>query len=82
MMKPPLLLRMLPDRLRLAAWSRFYRGRHLDWAPLYERASLRYAPGVTLEALPGDVISDSIAFTGIYELSLTRRVAELARKEA
>jgi FkbM family methyltransferase len=32
-----------------------------------------------MELVPGDIISDSIAFTGVYELQLTRRVAELAR---
>jgi FkbM family methyltransferase len=32
-----------------------------------------------MELVPGDVISDCIAFTGIYELELTRRVTQLAR---
>ncbi|MBI3450112.1 MAG: FkbM family methyltransferase [Acidobacteria bacterium] len=79
-MKRPLLLCVLPDRLRLAAWSRLYRGRHAGWTPLYERAELRFAPGVGLELIPGDVISDSIAFTGLYELDLTHRVVEIARR--
>lgn len=32
-----------------------------------------------MDLVPGDVISDSIAFTGIYELAVTRRVVELAK---
>jgi len=48
--------------------------------PLYESATLRYANNVIMDLVPGDVISDCIAFTGIYELALTRRVSELARQ--
>jgi FkbM family methyltransferase len=33
-----------------------------------------------MQLLPGDVISDSIAFTGVYELELTRRLCWLARR--
>jgi FkbM family methyltransferase len=33
-----------------------------------------------MELVPGDVISDCIAFTGVYELTLTRRVVQLAKK--
>jgi FkbM family methyltransferase len=56
-----------------------YRGRHREWLPLYQAASLRLAPGVTMELVPGDAISDSIAFTGIYELALSRHVLECGR---
>ncbi|MEP6506594.1 MAG: FkbM family methyltransferase [Gemmatimonadales bacterium] len=75
----PLLLRALPDRLAIALWSRAYRGKHARWSELYHTADLRYAPGVTMRLKPGDVISDCIAFTGIYERLLTRRVSALAR---
>lgn len=78
-MNRPFLLELLPDYLRVAAWSRLYRGSHARWAPLYEGAILRHAPRVRMELVPGDVISDCIAFTGIYEPALTRRLAELAR---
>src|SRR5262249_47723041 len=50
------------------------------WMPLYDAARLRYATQVTMELVPGDFISDCIAFTGVYELPLTRRLAELARR--
>jgi FkbM family methyltransferase len=78
-MKRPVLLRLLPDRLRISVWARCYRQRRERWLGLYRDAELRYAPGVTMELVPGDVISDCIAFTGVYELGLTRRVMELAK---
>lgn len=77
--KRPLLLRALPERLAIAVWSRAYRGRHAAWVELYQAAELRYASGVTMGLRPGDVISDCIAFTGLYERSLTQRVSTLAR---
>jgi len=76
----PLLLRLLPSRLRVAVWARLYRGKHEQWRALYEAAALQYAPHVRMELVPGDVISDCIAFTGLYELPLTRRVVGLARR--
>jgi len=47
---------------------------------LYEEASLSFAPGAVMELMPGDVISDSIALAGVYELELTRRLIRLARR--
>ena len=79
-MPRPLLLRALPASLRLRAWSRFYRGQHSRWPSLYRRASLAYAPGVRMDLVPGDAISDPIAFTGVYELEVTRRVVALAKQ--
>ena len=64
----------------MSAWSRIYRGNHARWLQLYKAASLRYAPSVVMELVPGDHISDLIAFTGTYELSLTHRIAGLARR--
>jgi FkbM family methyltransferase len=76
----PLLLRMLPDRLRISLWSRMYRGEQSKWLALYKSASLRHGPGVRMELLPGDLISDYIAFTGVYEPALTRHIAKAARR--
>jgi len=78
-MKRPLLLRVLPDRVRMSLFARFYRRNSGRFAGLYRAADLAYAPGVHMELMPGDVISDCIAFTGVYELDLTRRVMTLAR---
>src|SRR5580698_1907843 len=76
----PLLMRLLPVRARQCLLSRWYRARRDLWRDLYSSAHLRYAPGVAVrELLPGDVISDSIAFTGSYEDALSRRLARSAR---
>jgi hypothetical protein len=82
-MNRPLLLQLLPEPLRLSAWYRLYagkHGKHYKWLKLYEAASLTYAKEVRLQLLPGDHISDQIAFTGFYELSLTRRLIELSKQ--
>jgi len=77
----PWPLQVLPDRLSMSLFARRYRSHWHSWLHLYGSASLRYAPSVRMNALvPGDVISDSIAFTGIYELDTTRRAIELARQ--
>lgn len=78
-MSRPLLLRLLPDRAALSVCARFYRGKHARWVSLYRDAQLRHAPGVRMDLVPGDVISDAIAFTGVYEPQVTRRVAQLAK---
>jgi FkbM family methyltransferase len=77
-MNRPLLLQFAPERVRTTIWSRLYRNQSDKWLPLYQAASLQYSPLVAMELVPGDIISDQIAFTGIYELGLTRRVAKLA----
>ena len=76
----PWLLRLLPDRAALSVFTRVYRGRHGHEASLYRDASLRHAPDVRMELVPGDVISDAIAFTGLFEPQVSRRVAQLARR--
>lgn len=76
----PLPMRMLPARLRLSLWARYYRGRAAGLTGLYAGAPLDFAPSIRMNLVPGDVISDSIAMTGIYELGLTRRVHTLASR--
>jgi FkbM family methyltransferase len=77
-MKRPFLLRHLPDRLQASLFARHYRGRHGAWNGLYDAAPLTLAPGIGMRLVPGDIISDYIAFTGVYELDLSRHVAALA----
>ncbi len=72
----PLVLRLLPDRLRVAAWSRLYRPASERWHPLYRAASLKLAPRITMDLVPGDLISDCIAFTGVYDLELSRHLLQ------
>ena len=43
-------------------------------------APLRHAPGNSIFVLPGDIISDSLLATGVWEAELTERLIEDARK--
>jgi FkbM family methyltransferase len=79
-MNRPLLLRILPPRLRMSAWARLYSRTNPRWHGLYNRAPLLFAPQVAMDLVPGDIISASIAFTGVYELSHSRRIVEIARR--
>jgi FkbM family methyltransferase len=80
-MKRPLLLQLIPERYRSSAFFRLYSGKNPGKSlELYENAPLSYAPKVSLKLVPGDHISNQIAFTGFYELALTRRVASLAKE--
>jgi FkbM family methyltransferase len=79
-MKRPLLIRMAPDRLRLPVWSRLYSKLDPKWLPLYQSAALRFAPQVSMELVPGDLLSNIVAFTGIHELKLTRRLLTAGRQ--
>jgi FkbM family methyltransferase len=80
MMKRPLCLRFGPALLRKSIFAGLYRARRDRWLPLYQSASLAHAPQVQMELVAGDIVSDVIAFTGIYEPHLTRRVLELGRR--
>jgi FkbM family methyltransferase len=64
----------------VSLFDRFYAARRDCWLSLYRDAELAAAPGVVMELLPGDRISDLIAFTGVHEADLTRRVRSSARK--
>ena len=78
-MNRPFILRLLPERARLSFWSRYYRGNAKQWLPLYESAPIDYAPA-KMDLVPGDAISDCIAFTGLYERAFTKRLAKAARR--
>ncbi|MGG6242117.1 FkbM family methyltransferase [Nodosilinea sp. AN01ver1] len=79
-MNRPLLLQLLPERLRLSAWYKIYAHRVAHEPHRYEAAPLAYAPQVRLKLLPSDHISSQIAYTGFYELPLTRRIVELSKR--
>ena len=79
-MQRPLLMRYLPERLRLSAYWRLYHHRAARFPELFESAALVLAPGRSMHDLvPGDVISGNIAFCGIYEAGLSRRLLAHAR---
>jgi FkbM family methyltransferase len=80
-MKRPILLQVLPDSLKTRFYYRYYQTKHPAWSHLFSDASLSMASGVQMhDLLPGDVISGNIAFTGFYELALSRSICNLARK--
>jgi len=64
----------LPSRLR-AIFIRLLRerfpGLHRN---LYDHASLRFAPRMRMHLVPGDIISDSIAMTGVYDEELSNAI--------
>jgi FkbM family methyltransferase len=77
--KRPLLIRSLPHRFGLSLLYRYYLARRERWIFLYKNAPLRI-PGISMDLVPGDVISDQIAFTGAYESELTERIITLGRR--
>jgi FkbM family methyltransferase len=76
----PIALRRLPARFRSVLLNRYYRPRRDRWLALYENACLVAAPGVSMKLVPGDLLSDQLAFVGMYEEDLTRRMEELGRQ--
>jgi FkbM family methyltransferase len=80
-MKRPLMMRILPERLRASAFSRIYRqaSQSNNWSRLFVGAKLKYAPA-TLNLVQSDFMHAQIAFTGVYEAGLSRRFIALGRK--
>lgn len=76
----PVLMRLLPDRLKAAVWARWYHSRAERWQPLFQNAPLRFAPGFAMDLVAGDVVSGCIAFTGFWELDHSRELRRLARR--
>ncbi len=73
----PLLIRLAPLFLRQSIAIRFFRNRP-DLFHLYRDASLFLKPNVRMNLIPGDIISDMIALTGMYEHKKAKRMAKLA----
>lgn len=78
-MRWPLLFSLLPEKLKPVLYYRWYNPPPKRFHHLFEAAPLAYAPQIRMELVPGDVSHGSIAFTGFVELSLTRRLACLAK---
>jgi FkbM family methyltransferase len=79
-MNRPLLLEVMPTRVRMSLYYRFFRKRREKWLHLYSAARLKHASQARMDLLPGDGVSDSIAFTGLLEPALTNRVVKLGRQ--
>jgi len=79
-MPRPYPFRFLPMPLQQSLYQRVYSARHAAWPELFQRAPLALCPAMAMHGLvQGDAISGSIAFTGCYELRLSRRIAAHAR---
>lgn len=77
-MNRPWILRLAPEVLRGRLWYRFYRGRS-GYEPLFDKAALSHADGVSMyDLVVSDYISQCVAFLGVFEPWLSRRVRSLA----
>jgi FkbM family methyltransferase len=72
--------RALPPRLGASVYYRFISRMDMG-AVAYQGVPLKFAPGVRMNLMPGDSCHGSIAFSGCYELPLTRRLCHIARTE-
>ena len=73
-------MRWLPIAIRTQFYYKFYRNKRSRFANLFDSAELAFAKGVKMKLSSHDEGHGCIAFTGFYELSLTRRVVNLAQK--
>ena len=78
-MNRPLLLRISPPELRAALYYRWYRSRRAKWRALFDDAPLDLAPNFKMKLSETDEAHGEIAFTGFYELALSRRFVTEAR---
>ena len=76
----PLLLRAMPLRLRSKLYYHCYRSRRHQWREIYREAPLHFAPAFRMALWPSDEGHSEIAFAGVYEIDLSRRIADLRRE--
>ncbi len=76
---PAFVLRALPKRVAQPAYYRLFRAHSAQFPELFQGALLRFAPSVRMDLVPGDECHGDIAFTGVYELELTRFVVREAK---
>ena len=74
----PFLMWHMPLWLRHWIFYRVYRRHATTRLGLFEDAPLALAPAVRLSLLPTDVAHQPMAWDGVYELQLSRRMANLA----
>jgi FkbM family methyltransferase len=79
-MQRPWLLRYLPERLAMSLLARWYLKQAAHYAELYRGASLKANPKLKMNLVVGDIISDYIAFSGIYEASHTHNLIDYSRR--
>lgn len=78
-MARPLALRLAPPWLRTKLYYRFFRGK-TPRPDLFHGSPLEFAPGARMDLHTSDEGHGQIAFTGFYELALSRRIVRCARQ--
>lgn len=73
------LLRFLPVRVASSLFYRLFSSRCHEFPEKFRLAPLRYAPQVRMLLKVGDAAHSPIAFVGIYEQDLTKKIWLLAR---
>lgn len=75
----PWLMNIRPLWLREKLFWKLYVNNKTEYLCLFEKANLEFAPHIALKLMPTDIAHKAIAFLGFYELSASRRVAQLAK---
>lgn len=79
-MQKPLLIRILRFYpLQKRAFFRFYHPVKRHWFPLFDGCPLTAAPGIRMRLMPTDFMHGLIAFTGMYEDTLTHELSKKAK---
>lgn len=78
MSQRPLILRYAPLPLRTKIYYRLFRNKK-SYPYLFRTAPLEFAPAIRMDLFEGDEGHGQIAFTGFYELTLSRRLCQLAK---
>jgi FkbM family methyltransferase len=79
-MRRPWLIRLAPLALRTKLYYALYRSQAARDSSLYASAALALAPGYRMELWPGDEAHGEIAFTGLYEGRLSKRLIAHSRE--
>jgi FkbM family methyltransferase len=78
--KRPWLMNIKPLWLRETLfWKLYANTTNKKYLSLFEKSNLEFAPHISLQLMPTDIAHKSIAFLGFYELTVSRRVIQLAK---
>jgi FkbM family methyltransferase len=78
-MKRPIVFRLFPfHALQKQIFFRRYFPVQKRWHALFDSCRLTVAPQIRLKLLPTDFMHGVIAFTGVYEMELTKRISKSA----
>ena len=75
----PWLMKFKPLWLREKLFWKLYFKQTTTFLTLFERATLEFAPQISLKLMPTDISHKQLAFCGFYELPVSRRIARLAK---